>query len=226
MKFCARLGSHTAMVLLCLTATVSADPIVAIYDVQVTGRMTVVSNPVFEPFDQEFTLVLRFDSARSSFGYGPAAFSVVPLAGISPPPGLSFSTDNRTVHGRFGDEDEPSDLVAFAVQSEFGHSPQWQYFRNIALGTNLQTVQPPPIFTAETFPAHLVLGTPVNFFYSTSLFELTPTIRIDPGSVTYQGLATVREVQAPEPVPEPGTVALIGSGLVMLARRQRRRSWA
>lgn len=213
--------------LLSLPGTARADPILAIYDVHVTGRMTVVSNPVFEPFDQQFTLTMSFDSGATGFGrYGPPTFSPVPLPGVSPPPGLSFTTEALTLHGRFGDEDEPSDLFALASQFEFGQSAQWHYFRSVRLVTSIQTVQPPPVFTAETFPAHLVLGTPVNFDYSTSLFELLPTIRQDPGSVSFVGLATLREVQTPAPTPEPGTLALLGSGLFIFVRRTlRSRTW-
>jgi len=120
-----------------------------------------------------------------------------------------------------GDEGE---LVAFAGHSEFSSSRRWIYSRSIRLFSNLDTVQPPPIFNADTFPAHLALGTPINFDYSTSLSDsTTPTSPQDPGFPAYQGHATLREVQAPAPVPEPATLALMGGGLAVLFRRQTQR---
>jgi PEP-CTERM motif len=223
MKFHARLPFSVAFVLLCSIATpVAADPITATYAVLVTGRMTAESNPVFLPFDQEFILRMTFDPALASGqGYGPVRFSAIPLPSVAPPDGLHLTTNSFTLHGQFSDDEfDPLNLFATATITESNFTgPEWIYFRNTRLITNVPTTDPPPPFTAETFPAHLVLGSPVNFNYGTTLFDLTPTLRLV-DDMQYQGFARLLDV---EPVSEPTTAALVGGGLLLLAWRRKRR---
>jgi hypothetical protein len=222
MVFHARLPFSVAFLLLCSTATpVAADPITATYEVLVTGRMTPESNPVFLPFDKEFILRMTFDPALATArGYGPVRFSSIPLPSVAPPAGLHLATNSFTVHGQFPDnEAEPLNLFASATINESNFTgAEWHYFSFARLITNIPTTDPPPPFTAETFPAHLVLGSPVNFDYGTTLFDVSPTLRLV-DDIQYQGFARLIDV---EPVPEPTTGALVGSGLLLLAWRRKR----
>jgi hypothetical protein len=197
-----------------IAPSVVAEPIVAVYNVQVSGRMTWESNPVWEPFTREFTLRMTFDPA---FGgdrtYGPVSFSAVPLQGV-PAPG-PVVTASSTAHGQF--EQNPfgeTNLFASATeeQSAFDGST---YFRMTRLISNVP-VDFAPVFSPETFPAHLVLGTPYNFNFHTSLFRTG----LAPVTIDYRGFAALLAVNPPEPVPEPATVLLVGGGLVALARRR------
>ncbi|MBA3641904.1 MAG: PEP-CTERM sorting domain-containing protein [Acidobacteria bacterium] len=70
-------------------------------------------------------------------------------------------------------------------------------------------------------PDHLVLGSPFNFDYRTTLFETRPAIRLV-GDLQYRGFASLVDVSVTDPIPEPATLALVGCGLLLLARSRRR----
>lgn len=212
-----------ALAFVCCTAPAMADPVTAIYRVNVLERMTWESNPIWHPFLQEFTLYMTFDPANAGDRtYGPVWFSTVPLPGVSPPAGLSLTTNRYTAHGRFDENPYgPLNLFASATQYEFGSNAEWTYFRNTRLITNVPTGDASLEFTAETFPAHLVLG-PYNFDYGTSLFG-HPAGSRPPETFDYRGLATLLEVTPTAPIPEPTTLALIGGALGIVACRRRAR---
>ena len=218
-----------AVVFLCGTLSAAAEPITVTYQVQVTERMTPETNPVWLPFEaQPFTLLMTFDPALvrpalTGWTYGPAAFSTVPLPDVAPPPGLALTTSGSTLHGRFEEEAlEMTDLFASASQSETHLGSEWHYFRHTRLYSHVFIGDDPVPFTAETFPHHLVLGSPYNFDYATSLFQMTPSLR-QIGRVDYRGLATLVDVGPADPVPDPATLTLVGGGgAIMLLRRRAR----
>lgn len=99
----ARLAVGSALIVACSIRPVAAEPILAVYHVQVSERMTWESNPIGEPFFQEFTLLMGFDPALGGDRtYGPVSFSEVPLPDV-PAPG-EVATNSSTAHGQF---DEP-----------------------------------------------------------------------------------------------------------------------
>jgi hypothetical protein len=206
-----------AMMLLCSGLSAAADPIVAIYDVRVTERRTGESFD-FLPFERQFTLRLTFDPAiRGQGDYGPARFSPLPLPSIAPPPGLPLETFGATGHGS-GEDENPFNLFATAIETQFHAGPTFSFNRSTRLLTNMRVGEPRPPFSVETFPAHLVLA-PINFFHSASL-RMTQTSQLV-GSVQYRGSATLLSVNPAQPIPEPGTLALVGTGVLLLARRRR-----
>ena len=216
MTVLARLTVPFALLLACTSSPVAAEPIRVVYHVDVSERMTWESNPIWEPFFQSFTLVMTFDpAAGGDRTYGPVSFSEIPLPGVSAPG--EVATSSFTAHGRF--EENPfgsANLFATAAESQIG-SDGGTYFRRTRLISNVR-VDGMPVFSPETFPAHLVLGTPFNFNYGTSLFLTGMT----PVTLDYRGFATLQVTNPPEPIPEPGTILLLTSGLAVLARRRLR----
>ena len=89
------------------TCPAGADPITAIYDVQVLQRQIISTPP--EPFSQQFELRMSFDPDAHSGSdiYGPASFSSVPLTVSEPPADLlplqSFGDTQHTVFDGEGD---------------------------------------------------------------------------------------------------------------------------
>lgn len=216
MTMLARLVVAFALIVACSIRPVAAEPILAVYHVQVSERMTWESNPIWEPFFQEFTLLMTFDPAPGGDRtYGPVSFSEVPLPDVSAPG--EVATNSSTAHGQFeGNPFGATNLFASAAESQIG-TEGGNYFRTTRLISNVP-VDFTPLFSPETFPAHLVLGTPYNFDYGTSLFRTGLT----PVTINYRGFATLGAVNPPEPIPEPATMLLVGSGLAALARRRLR----
>ena len=215
MAMLVRLVVAYALIATCFTPPVAAEPIVAVYQVQISGRMTWESNPIFEPFFQEFTLRMTFDPALGGDRtYGPVSFSEVPLPGVSAPG--EVATTSSTAHGQF--EENPfgvANLFASAQESQVVDSGGLTYIRTRRLISNVP-VDFTPVFSPQTFPAHLVLGTPFNFDYGTSLFRTGLT----PVTINYRGFAELVAVNPPGPIPEPATMLLVGGGLAALARRR------
>lgn len=215
-----------ALVFLSCTGTARADPITAVYHVQVTDRMTPASNPNWLPFEQEFMLQMTFDPAllaavNTGHTYGPAQFSAVPLPAVGPPAGVTLTTTGTTWHGQFQENDniEPFNLLAVASQHEVHLGAEWHFFRSTRLATNILAPVPAPPYTAETFPHHVILDS-FPFGYGVSLFQIQPTVRLIDG-IDYRGVATLVEVDGVAPVPEPATLALVGGSLLLMARTRR-----
>jgi hypothetical protein len=216
MNVLARLMVPLALLLAFSSPPVAAEPIRAVYHVEVSERMTWESNPIWEPFFQPFTLEMTFDpAAGGDRTYGPVSFSEIPLPGV-PAPG-PIVTNSFTSHGQF--EQNPlgsANLFATATVRQIG-TEGGSYFSTTRLISNLRT-DGLPVFSPETFPAHLVLGTPFNFNYGTSLFLTGQT----PVTLDYRGFATLQAVNAAEPIPEPWPLLLVASGLAAVARRRLR----
>ena len=178
---------------------------------------------MWEPSSQDFTLVLTFDPALGGArSYGPPSFSPVPLPGIAPPADLPLTTNRFTAHGTFAENPfGASNLFASATESRIDQSADWDYFSHTRLISNIPPGGVVPDFTAATFPDHLVLGSPFNFDYGTTLFETRPAIRLV-GDLQYRGFASLVDVSVADPIPEPATLALVGCGLLLLARSRGR----
>ena len=224
-----RVPVAAVLVVLCSAAATRAEPIVATYQVQVTEQRTPSSNFTWSPFpSQQFTLSMTFDpalvsAAGTGWTYGPASFSPVPLPAPAPPARESLAREGSTFHGRFEqDQLEMSDLFASAGQHESHTGAEWRYARHTGLISQVFIGDAAVPFTAETFPAHLVLDSPFNFNYWVILSPVTPSGGLSQ-RVDYRGFATLLEVSSADPVPDPATVVLVGSGLAMLARRRNRR---
>jgi hypothetical protein len=230
LKFVHRTSFVVLAVLTVGTIPARADPITAIYDVQVLQRDLLLGDP--EPFSQQFELRMSFDPDASSEAniYGPASFSSVPLtvpevpADLLPLRQISGDTQHRLSDGT---------VSAGARQFEHSFVQNEQTQREYVQITRLIGIfaSPPVTLTAENFPAHL--GTkPLdsgNFFFTqwTCIGALGERCFDDPSRylksyVEYSGIATLREVESPV-VPEPATLALVGGGLALLAAKRRRR---
>ena len=218
----------------------SAEPITAVYDVQLFERfLRQDAGPgVMEPFDQHFTLSMTIDPASAVPGagvYGMPSFSAVPLSVPRPPDDLVLSSSGSTTHiptsggafaranaSKFASGTIDGNLVVYSVGLQLGGP--------IPVGTE------PSIATAETFPLHLDLARlgsfgPYNFSYSACLGlgpfppsadSCTDARGVGSRMVTYLGTATLSSVEL-EPIPEPATLALVGSGLALLVRRTHRK---
>lgn len=227
-----------AFVLLLIGATeAGADPITALYSVQVFERSfrQDAEPTVIEPFDQQFTLTMTFDPAGATgpFGYGPAAFSLVPLAIPAPPADLPLASFGSTTH--IGTEE--GGFFARAEGGIFGSGVVGGTFTvydaMVRLSSSLGAASPAVTIAPGTFPVHLGLAgqDPFNFIYSSCLGigpfppgadSCTDTRQAGTRIVSYRGTATLNDVNVPA-IPEPMTLALVGSGLAMLGRCRKRR---
>jgi hypothetical protein len=212
--------------IVCWSGPAFGDPITAVFDVQMINRIHPrQAGTPGEPWTQAFTLYMTFDPDRSpnSNTYGPAKFSEIPLprpAPLSTPPHLSATSTFHAYDYQPTPEDQLLELYAvahfFEDTFELGTGT---YTRSFGLRNWQEQVNARPPLTGEMFPLHLAEGdNPINFNF-TVLKSLAGTYTDD--SFFYYGQATLREVQTP--VPEPATLALVGTGLAMLARRRHKR---
>lgn len=216
-----------------------ADPITAVYDVQVLERSFGQGGEIGgEEFHRQFTLSMTFDPANgtSTSTYGPVSFSSVPLPIPSPPADLVLRSGSGTTH-------EGSPEGGFFARATAGISGGRRvagidtiYSVELRLLSAMDGGSQAALISPETFPIHLgTLGNPFqefNFFYSACLGigpfppsadSCTDAQTAGSSHVTYLGRATLSDGDVP-PIPEPATVVLVGSGLAIAARcKQRRR---
>jgi hypothetical protein len=134
----------------------SADPITAIYDVQVFERQ-ILFGPL-EHFSQQFELRMSFDpDVRSEHtACGPVSFSSVPLTVTEPPADLlplgSVGRTHQVVDFATGPA-VVADATEFILNREQNEQTQREYVLTIQLSAIL--ADPPVTLTAENFPAHL-----------------------------------------------------------------------
>lgn len=221
----------TAVMLAGSALAASAEPITAVFDVRVFLRQTIFpDSSTTEPFHREFSLTLTYDPAQAletlAFGpYGLPSFSPVPLEGAPAPgfvPRSGFTQSQIFPTGT---------LVVRAQSSQTLVTADMQFFESVSIGNsgNVSAFASLPPLTALTFPAYLGLQAPgtvvPNFGFISSLLAVgadDPRLRIVE-SYTYLGTATLSPVDAPI-VPEPATLALVGGGLALMARRGWRRA--
>lgn len=230
--------SFLLALLTCVATPARAEPITAVYDVQILNRFTTVAGVgrTEEPFLQQFALFMTFDPASSTATggvYGAPFFSPVPLDVPPPPEGFTLTSFGSTTHFALAG----GGVVARASAGERGtgnptiNGSSSIYSRSVTLMGSAGATFPPLEVTPQNFPAHLALTPQLfNFFYSAcvGIVPFPPTAdncndAIGPGSqeVLYLGTATLRQVEQ-GPVPEPATFALVGSSLAILARCRKR----
>jgi PEP-CTERM motif len=225
---------RTALVILAVSVCsrpAAAEPITAVYDVQIFERFSRTGPPpgVTEPFTQQFLLSMTFDPASSpgSGVYGRPVFSPVPLAIPSSPSGVTLTEFGSTTHIGFGGFFARAQSGVFGSFNDAGNPVV--YDAVLTLTGSLLSSTPPVATTAETFPIHLTIGTSfTNFVYSSCLGvgpfgpsadSCTDAQGAATRIVRYSGRLTLLET-TPAAIPEPATLALVASGLVILSRRR------
>jgi PEP-CTERM motif len=227
---------RTALVILAVSVCsppAAAEPITAVYDVQILERFSRTGPPpgVTEPFTQQFLLSMTFDPASSpgSGVYGRPVFSPVPLAIPSSPSGLTLREFGSTTH-------IPTASGGFVARAESGVFGSFNdagnpvvYDAVLTLTGSLLSSTPPVATTPETFPIHLTIGTSSTKFLYSSCLGVGPfgpsadSCTDAQGAATrivrYSGRLTLLET-TPAAIPEPATLALVASGLVILSRRR------
>jgi hypothetical protein len=216
-----------------------AEPITASYLIQLTERLS-FANGVWttEPLNEQLALRLTIDPDRASESqqYGPASFSPVPFETLAPPEGLlPLSTDSHTVHWVIDLFPYPSRTGAYAdegtdIVSVYQPTPM-HYHRGIGIWAYGWS-EVPPMLNAETFLMSLggSNGGPADFRYLNwrCVGRTDYETCFEPGFpggtwLQYNGTSVFQEIESPV-VPEPTTIALVGGGLLMFARRLRTRA--
>lgn len=214
----------------------SAEPITASYVIQLSERQS-FTNGVWttEPLKEQLALRLTIDPDRASESqqYGPASFSPVPFETIPPPEGvLPLSTDSFTGQSVFGSP--PSLINSYAAEgtgivSAYEPTPM-HYHRGMDIWASGSEV--PPVLNAETFL--MLLGGSnsgrADFRYLNwrCVGRTDYETCFEPGFLggawlQYNGTAVFQQIESPV-VPEPTTIALVGGGLLLFARRLRTRA--
>ena len=215
--------------LLLVASPVKADPITGYFDVHILERIS-LSKELTEPFDTSFRLSVTFDDGiviENSFGtilqqvYGPPVFSKIPLEVPTRPtdePFIREATRNDFTRGFNDDLDRwyTAGEISWVEFNSFVEHHAYQFGIRLA-ATDFLESQP------DISPASLLafLGgphdDPINFSVYAALRDFPPENGpFSDDSFVYLGTATT----AP-PIPEPGTVALVGAGLVGLVARRR-----
>ena len=225
MSHCARQVAAIVLAVACTPGTVKAEPITVVFDVLVTRVESF--NFSTSPVGSSFALSLTFDPAQmaSVMGgvwYGVPIFSAVPLSVPTAPEGIPLTNSADTFHGT---------SLAIARIRSFGDAiiddHVTSYDRILSI-TGSGFLESGPI-RADQFPSHLEsIGNTGFNFEDFGCIGVDP-IRGDrtclpasgPGTqwVRYGGLATPQ--QTADPIPEPGTLALVAAGAWILHRRTR-----
>ena len=230
-----------SLALMCTVASASAEPITAIYSVQVLFRQSYPTGAI-ERMDERFRMRLTFDPAQVSPGtgtYGPPTFSTVPLPLPSVPSDLSVTSSGFTGHVS-GLPDPGTAYTQYAVARTITASgprtdvSEREFFRLLHLESFVTDLATQPEVSAATFPAHLgITGHNslnefnANFAYGGYFLTgpVGPEGDYAPNSYAYHGNALL--VGTETAVPEPATIFLASAGLTVAAGRRwraRRRS--
>jgi hypothetical protein len=200
--------------LMWIAAPASADPITAVYDVHVQQRgLYVPGNVLFAPFDQRFALRMTFDPAgavpdSNGLGiFGVPSFSPVPLPIVAPPENMTLEASGFTFH-------DEGTLAAQAAMA--GRNAEWIFSSAVRFSGQMI---PGSAMTPENFAAGLTRFQLFGFLQATANNPAFPEGAFAPGSLNYLGVASLVAID-PAPVPEPGTLALVGGALGWFARRR------
>lgn len=214
-------------------ATANAEPITAIYQIQITQRHATANGvSVGGPFNQQFPLRVTIDPAQSTEfdPFGSPTFSPVPLQAVTAPDELLplqvIGRMNLVVSGG-----ELSTYVEELISETGGPANSFTYFRSALLSVSVPQSDTPPVLDAQSFLRLLGGGFGGNPSFSYRSFSCTEGFSAEncadfsPPSFTaisFEGTATLQQIESPatpEPIPEPATVALVGSGVVLLLKR-------
>jgi hypothetical protein len=199
-----------------LSSTARAEPVTFAFDIQIQQRCTALGCAVFS---DAFPLYLTIDQVGSGGkferSYGEPVFSAVPLERRPLQPGGSITTT-------------AIDLLFY------GEPFKWRRVAHVFSGVDVQTgdvsyrwstslyraedyVWPLPDLTAASLVEFLGSARGAGFF-GYSYAGVLPGGGVTPDSIAYLGTA---RLAAPAPVPEPGSVLLVGCGVLGLLRRRR-----
>jgi hypothetical protein len=212
----------------------SAEPITASYVIQLSYRQSFINGVwTLEWLNEQLPLRLTIDPDRASESqqYGPASFSPMPFETLPPPEGLPpLSTDSFTSHFVVPSTYITSSYAAEGTGIVSVYEPiPMHYHRGIGIRALRYEVL--PVLNAETFLMSLGIGgLATDFQYLNwrcigradyeSCFEWG---FLGGEWLEYRGTAVFQQVESPV-VPEPTTIALVGGGLLLFARRLRTRA--
>lgn len=203
-------------------STASADPITGIYQIHVFERLVQPAGSeefVREPFEQQFALILTIDTSSGSEPrpgvriFGSATFSSVPLEPILGAPNLPF---------------QPGTAASFFVgigrllsATSFASTFDPVFFRR-AVGLSVTIPASESGAVPEVTDARMFLMLLGQDFGGPAFSYDGET---EDGRIRFQGNATLLRIEpaiTPDPIPEPATIALVGSGLLLVLRRSPR----
>lgn len=223
--------------ILAFPTVASTEPISFLFDVRVTDRFGTPTATPFTPLS--FPLVATFDDTPIQVErepdllflvYGQAQFSRIPLPAPKPYAGRSLEPELPT-----------TSTIYFGVPSGYYHGAQIgsgvkqpseqfsglsNYYREVRLEAFKTNLLAPP--DLNPLALAVLAGTPgdePNFFFNVVKYRLDNPDAV-PFQSYYVGSARfVGQVEDPAPVPEPSTLFLVGSGVLLAARRARRHVW-
>jgi PEP-CTERM motif len=205
----------------------SAAPITLYFDVSVDTRFSYVTQQATAIDPVTFLLAMTFDgqgtpgpSSQDATIFGAPTFLglpdalAVPTAAIEAPPLTGGSEAAGNGSSQTYVQNWHNFLLAASTQKWSSYGADSSALREITLrsDTRVSDFDTPDL---DLFLSRMTAD--VRFYYGG--YALSDGV-YSPDSFQYSGTAT----QVPAPVPEPGTLTLLGAGLAVGARRVRRRS--
>lgn len=217
-----------------LAGAADADPVTAVYQINVIQRWN-FQQQVLEPFSSSFELSLSFDASSSlttgtdgaTLEYGAPTFSSVPddLVVAERPAGLT-TVDMTFVRDEWWTSDGGYRRQSVARSEVVDDSLVGNLYRAGTMLTvpSLELFSSPPELTTASMLENFATSLTTTFLYTGYAASGSGADRtFAANSFQYQGFATLVRFDVPEPIPEPGTIVLLGSGLGLVARKWRRR---